>query len=245
MASLTIVTRAAKDGPRYLIRFRLGGRAYPWVHAGSFRTQKEAKVRRDLVAGEIAAGRNPADVLRALATSPATVVGLETWGERFLASRIDVDVNTRKNYGSAIKKINETFGDRAPSTITATEIAEWIATLAETRKPGTLGQYLIAFRLLLDHVGLEPNAARDARVKLPKQVRDEPQPPSREHFEAIVEALGAKWKLLFVTIEQGALRLGEAVSLRWADVDAAGLRLRLPRSATKRTVPAGCTCPTG
>ncbi len=31
-----------------------------------------------------------------------------------------------------------------------------------------------------------------------------------------------------------ALRLGEAVSLRWMDVDAANLRLRLPRSATKR-----------
>ena len=120
------------------------------------------------------------------------------------------------------------------STITATEIAEWIAALAETRKPGTLGQYLIAFRLLLDHAGVEPNVARDPRVKLPKQVREEPQPPSREHFEAIVDALGAKWKLLFVTIEQGALRLGEAVSLRWADVDAAGLRLRLPKSATKR-----------
>jgi integrase len=71
-------------------------------------------------------------------------------------------------------------------------------------------------------------------VKLPKQVREEPQPPSKEHFEAIVAALGARWRLLFVTIEQGALRLGEAVSLRWADVDAAGLRLRLPRAATKR-----------
>lgn len=39
---------------------------------------------------------------------------------------------------------------------------------------------------------------------------------------------------MFVTIEQGALRVGEAVSLKWGDVDAAGLRLRLPRSATKR-----------
>jgi integrase len=35
-------------------------------------------------------------------------------------------------------------------------------------------------------------------------------------------------------LEQGGLRLGEAVSLTWGDVDAAGLRLRLPRSATKR-----------
>jgi integrase len=58
--------------------------------------------------------------------------------------------------------------------------------------------------------------------------------PSAEHVEAILAALGDKWRLLFVTIEQGALRLGEALSLRWADVDAAGVRLRLPRSATKR-----------
>jgi integrase len=46
--------------------------------------------------------------------------------------------------------------------------------------------------------------------------------------------MGEKWRLLFVVVEQGALRLGEAVSLRWGDVDVAGLRLRLPRSATKR-----------
>jgi hypothetical protein len=203
VASLTIVTRKAKDGPRYLVRFRLGGRAYPWVHVGSFRTQREAKVRRDLVAGEIAAGRNPSEALRALAAAPTAVLSINTWASRFLDSRIDIDPNTLKNYRAALRKIGDTFGDRDPATITASEIAEWIATLAETRKPGTLGQYLITFRLLLDHVGVEPNVARDARVKLPKQVREEPQPPSREHFEAIVDALGTKWRLLFVTIEQG------------------------------------------
>ena len=58
MPSLTITTRQAKDGPRYVVRYRLGGRSYPVRHAGSFRTLKEAKVRRDLVAGELAAGRS-------------------------------------------------------------------------------------------------------------------------------------------------------------------------------------------
>jgi integrase len=94
--------------------------------------------------------------------------------------------------------------------------------------------YLIAFRLLLDYVGCDPNVARDPRVKLPKRIREEPQPPPAEHVEAILATIGHRWRLLFVTIEQGALRLGEAVNLTWADVDAAGLRLRLPRSATKR-----------
>ena len=59
MPTLTITTRRATDGPRYVVRYRLGGRAYPIAHAGSFRTLKEAKARRDFVAGELAAGRNP------------------------------------------------------------------------------------------------------------------------------------------------------------------------------------------
>ena len=71
-------------------------------------------------------------------------------------------------------------------------------------------------------------------MKKPKQVREEPNPPTADQVEQVLAAIGSKWRLLFVTIEQGALRLGEAVSLRWQDVDAANLRLRLPRSATKR-----------
>jgi integrase len=192
-------------------------------------------VREQLVAGEIAGGRDPAKLLAAMSeTQPLDVVTFSTWGERFLASRIDVDENTIKNYRSSIRRIGETFGTRDVETITASEIAEWIAARAQERKRGTLEQYLIAFRLVLDHAGREPNPARDPRVKLPKQIREEPNPPSAEHVEAILEALGEKWRLLFITIEQGALRLGEAVNLRWGDVDAAGLRLRLPRSATKR-----------
>src|SRR3954463_2213096 len=58
---------------------------------------------------------------------------------------------------------------------------------------------------------------------------------SADHFLAIVAAVHHPLRrLLLVTLEQGALRLGEAISLTWGDVDRAGLRLRLPRSATKR-----------
>lgn len=232
MASAFIVARATKTGERrFAVRYRLGGRAWPIQHGGSFPTMKEVRARRDLIAGELAAGRNPADVLRVEATTPRQT--LATWSERFIASRIDVDPNTTKSYRTALKKVGERSGDRDPATITADEVAEWVADLAEKYKPGTIQLYLIAFRLLLDFVGLDANPARDPRVKLPKRVREEPQPPSAEQFAAILEAMGEKYRLLFVTIEQGALRLGEAVGLRWGDVDFAALRLRLPRSATK------------
>ena len=54
MASLVITTRRTQSGPRYVVRYRLGGRAYPIVHAGSFRTLKEA--RRDVTS---LPGRSP------------------------------------------------------------------------------------------------------------------------------------------------------------------------------------------
>lgn len=60
MASALVTTRQTKSGPRYVARYRLGGRAYPLVHGGAFRTLKEARARRDLIAGELASGRNPA-----------------------------------------------------------------------------------------------------------------------------------------------------------------------------------------
>jgi integrase len=235
MASAFVTTRKTEGGGRrYVVRFRLGGRAYPIQHGGAFPTMKEARARRDLIAGELANGRNPADLLRSMvATSPRGET-LSHWRDRYLESRIDVDANTTKNYRSALKKACERFGDRDPQELTASDIAEWVSGLAESHKPGTVQLYLIAFRLLLDYADVDPNPARDPRVKLPKRVREEPQPPSSEHLLAILDAMGEKYRLLFVTIEQGALRLGEAVNLKWGDVDAAGLRLRLPRSATKR-----------
>ena len=135
-------------------------------------------------------------------------MSVDTWAERFIAARIDVDENTRKMYRSHTRKIGETFGDHDPFTITASEIAEWMSVQGETRKAGTLKQYLNVFRSLLDHAGVEPNPARDPRVKLPKQVREEVNPPPAEHLLPILDELLPKWRLFFVTLEQGALRIG-------------------------------------
>ncbi len=113
MPSASITTRVTRKGERrYDVRYRLGGRAYPVVRAGTFKTEKDAKARRALVAGEIAHGRNPADLLAALATVKLTAVSFGAWGDRFLQSRIDVDANTIKNYRSSIRKISDDYTRR-------------------------------------------------------------------------------------------------------------------------------------
>jgi integrase len=233
VASAFITTRTIGTGKRFVVRFRLGGRAYAIQHGGTFKTMKEARGRRDLIAGELAGGRNPMDLLREMVEQPRQAIVLSTWRDRFIKSRHDVDENAIANYRSSLNAFCERFDGRDLPTLTASDIAEWVGELTAQQKPGTVRQKVIAVRLLLDFAGCDPNPARDARVKLPKQVREEPQPPSEEHVLAILDALGKKWRLIFVTIEQGALRLEEAVQLKWGDVDASGLRLRLPRSATK------------
>ena len=117
----------------------------------------------------------------------------------------------------------------SPFTITAAEVAEWVAEQTENRKAGTVAQYLDVLKVLLDFVGVEPNPARDAKVKLPRRVSEEANPPSDAHFLAIIEKLLPRWRLFFITVEQGGPRIGEAAAFRWGDVDAAGNRLRLPR----------------
>ncbi|HYI73783.1 MAG TPA: site-specific integrase, partial [Gaiellaceae bacterium] len=54
-----------------------------------------------------------------------------------------------------------------------------------------------------------------------------------EHYLAILDKLLPRWRLLVITMEQGALRPGEAIGLRWGDVDASASRLRLSASRTK------------
>jgi hypothetical protein len=89
MASVSIRRRETKGGTHFQVRYRLGGRAYPVEHGGSFPTMKEARTRQGLIAGELAAGRNPADLLRAMVEQPRART-FRQWADRYKASRVDL-----------------------------------------------------------------------------------------------------------------------------------------------------------
>jgi uncharacterized protein YecE (DUF72 family) len=70
----------------------------------------------------------------------------ETWAGRFVASRMDVAENTRKMYRSHLRKAGETFSDRDPFSISASDVAEWVAVQTAERKAGTVRQYVDCLR---------------------------------------------------------------------------------------------------
>jgi integrase len=227
MASLTITTRKTTTGPRYVVRFRLGGRAYPVEHGGSFRTLKDAKTRRDLIAGELAAGRNPKAVLTIAETT--RVKTFRDWAAEYEPSRVDLAGETTRGFGSHLKAMSA-FADRDPATVTAADVAAWIGGLG--LKPGSTRVYLGTLRQVLDFAGVDPNPARDGRVRLPRQASTVVDPPTANEVERIVALVPARLRLPLRVLEQTGMRVGELSTLAWGDVDEGGSRFRVRAGKT-------------
>jgi integrase len=230
MASASIRRRAAKTGARFQVRYRLGGRAYPLVHGGSFQSLREARARRDFIAGELAAGRNPADALRAMTERPP-VRTLSQVAQAWKMSRIDVAPATAASYEIHLLRILATFGDRDPATIKAADVQEWIGGNADL-KPSSLSRYLGTLRQLLDFAGLELNPARARQVKLPRVETTILEPPSGEQVDAIVAHAAPRWRLPLRVLEGTGMRVGELCELEWRDVDLADSRFRVRKGKT-------------
>jgi integrase len=231
MASVSIRTRKTKSGKRFQVRYRLGGRGYPLVHGGVFPTMKEARVRRDFIAGELAAGRNPNIALRAVVVEAPVRRTFAKWGEAYKVSRLDVAPSTLANAETHLKALQPVFGERDPQTITFADVQAWVS--GSGLSPGSLRPYLQTLKLVLDYAEVEPNPARDKRVKLPALEPEQINPPTAKQFLAVLDKVSARWVLPLIVLEQVGMRSNEAATLSWGDVDVAESRFRLQAARTK------------
>lgn len=237
MASVTITTRKRKTGTRYVVRYRLGGRAYPVRHGGSFGIWREAKARRDFIGGELAAGRDPAIALRALAEAPARRT-LRALFDDFENSRVDVSPKTLALYRNARDRLRS-LAKLAPNEITPAHVQTWIAENSTASDdfpalaPKSLAHYLSTLRQVLDYCDVTPNPARSPKVKLPDQAVEEINPPSADEWKVITAKVSSRLSLVVRFIECEGLRVSEALKLTYGDVDFANRRIRISRARTK------------
>ena len=228
MGSAYIVRRKlVSGGVRYQVRYRLGGRAHPVCYAGSFRKRQEAEKRRGLIAGEIAAGRNPKTALERLHGRAENTRTLSQWAEDYLESRRDWAQATVASARFCLKRVNETLGRRDPATITPHDIQHLVGQLTENLKPATVSRYLAILRPLLDYTGADPNPARDRTVKLPPTVKEEIKPPTAREFLAILHNTPPPLRLPLVVLEQTGIRVGELTSLTWDNIDTTNQRIKI------------------
>jgi hypothetical protein len=116
---------------------------------------KEARLRRDLIGGEPAAGRNPTDLLLAMVERPRVRIFADLYDE-FTASRVDVAETTKINYGTHRIRLVDLLGDRDPQTIGWQDVQAAVSSLAEDLSPLSVRNYLGTLRLVLDFADLEP-----------------------------------------------------------------------------------------
>jgi integrase len=87
-------------------------------------------------------------------------------------------------------------------------------------------------RAVLDFASVDPNPAKDSRVRLPREERLPVDPPSAQDVDTILENTPKRWRLPLRVLEQTGCRVGEAHALAWGDIDEAGSRFRIKAGKT-------------
>lgn len=233
MASTWIIARSTKSGGRrHRVEYRLGGREAATRYGGSFKTKREADERRRWIAGELAARRVP-DLSFADA---ATAVTLRAAAERWRASRLDVSDGTMQTYRVALGRLLPRLGDTPVNRIDAQTIAQLVADLhAAGLKKQTIRKTVSVLAMVLDHLRIDPNPARDRlTVRLPREERRHLEPPTADHVEAVLQLLPTRYRLPLAVLDATGMRIGELEALTWGDLDEPRSRWRIATSKTGR-----------
>ena len=233
MASHWIIRRPRKRGFSYRVMYRVGGRESAHRYAGAFSTMREAKLRENWVAGELAAGHVPD--LSGLLAGPVAAQVLREVAQRWQASRVDVSESTRTLHRVALARVLPILGDRPVTAITPDDVAELVTVLAAAgKKRETIRKSVKYLAAVLDYAGVDPNPARDKqKVRLPYEEREEINPPTAGHVEAVYRLLAPSYRLPLLWLDWSGARVASVDTLTVGDYDERDRRVRLRASATK------------
>lgn len=221
MASHWIVKRPRKRKPdkpqtySYRVMYRVGGRESSPQYAGAFATKREAQIREDWVAGELASMRVP-DLARTVVAVPTLREVAARWQE----SRKDVREATTIQHRTSLHHVNRLLGDRECNAIGWEDVQRMEDVLAaEKRARESIRKCRTALSMVLDYAGVSPNAARDKRVKLPLSEPEEVQPPHADHVEAAGWLLSTPYLIGLLVLDATGARVGELAAAKIGDLD--------------------------
>jgi integrase len=233
MASAWITTRSTADGgKRYRVMFRVGGGDTMPRYAGSFRTRREALIRKAWAAGELAAMRVPD--LSALA-EPEAAPTLEAMARRWQASRVDVRESTKIQHRTAVGRVLPLLGSRPVDKLTTADVADLVAVLAgEGKARESIRKSVTALAMILDFAGIVPNPARDRiTVKLPREEREEIRPPDAATVEGVAHVLVPAYLVALAALDVTGCRVGELEAATIGDLDESQRAWRVSSAVSK------------
>jgi integrase len=234
MASVWIRKRITPSGAvRHRVEWHLGGRGARVRYGGSFKSRRDAEIRKQYIAGEFAAHRVP-DLSRLVEASAGPSLN-ETAG-RWRASRVDVADDTAIFHRTSLNRALSVLGEREATALAVDDIVELVKTLtANGNKRATIEKTLQTLAMVLDDLGLDPNPARDRRkVRLPREDKRELEPPSADHVEAVYRLLPSWHRLPFLFLDWSGARVAAVDKTLVNDYDERNGRVRLSKAVTKQ-----------
>jgi integrase len=237
MASVWIRTRVLSGGgKRYRVEYQLGGRESRSRYAGSFKTMREANLRKQWIAGELAAMRAPDLTALRMADATTAAPTVAEAASRWRASRVDVADSTRVLHQVSLDRVLPILGTERVDDLTAQDVADMVATLTgKGYRRETISKSLTCLAQTLDHAGVHPNPARDKLiVKLPREEREELSPPTASHVATVYRTIPPAHRLPLLFLDWSGARVAAIDKLRVSDYDEPRGRVRL-RAATTKT----------
>jgi integrase len=129
------------------------------------------------------------------------------------------------------------LGTRRVDELAPADIADLVAALhAEGRKRETIRKSVTALAQVLDFAGVKDNPARDrVQVRLPREERIEPAPPTASQIEAVIRAMPRLYALAVLVLDATGMRVGELEErgLLCGDIDEANAQWRIRRAVEK------------
>jgi integrase len=216
-----IRTRRAKDGTlRHRVEFRPGGREAGTHFGGSFRTKRDAQERKLWIAGELSALRMPNLRLLVEPTSTPTLAdAAETWRR----SRVHVAEQTGNMHRSAFGRIFKTrpgLRSKRVDELAFDDVTDLVDALtAAGYKRETIRKTRTALAQTLDYYKVDPNPARDDRVKLPKERRPHIPPPLAHYVEKVAGLVAREYVLPILILDYAGPRVSELETAQVGDLD--------------------------
>ncbi len=162
------------------------------------------------------------------------------WSDRWLSGLHSIKPKTLAGYESLLRsRVLPTFGGTELRRITTTAVREWVASMVdEGLSPARTRQALQVLHASLDVAVDDGLLARNPtdRVKPPAVRRRRQLFLTADQLDALALAADGHSKGaggLIHLLGYGGLRWGEAVALRWENVDTARRRVKVKESATE------------
>jgi integrase len=169
-----------------------------------------------------------------LAVDPVRAPTLAQACERWRATRVDVTEPTRVLHRVALARALPLLGQRRIDELTVADLNALVAELATAGKAReTIRKTTKYVAAVLDDARIDPNPARDKRIRLPHEESVEIVPPTSEHVEAVFRLMQRAYRLPLLWLDWSGARVASVESVLVGDYDEQARRVRLRASTTK------------